>query len=418
MLFGRERYYAATMPSSRALPRPGVAARVWGPTWRMGFVIIMGFIAFSVFWGVTGEELEQSGDSLDSHAGLLVLDLLLGLTAMALYPLRRRWPLPIVGVIIALSAFSVAAVPAAILAIVSLATRRQAVEIAIISILLLSSLYVNSLIQPVDTADPWWLLPLSAVLVMAIPTLLGMYVGARRQSRQVLEERAEQVLREQDSRLEAARLSERHRIARDMHDALAHRLSLLSLHAGVLEYRTDLSPEEARVTAGVVRENARLASSDLRDVLGVLRDPKVDHESTMVRPDPSVFDAITLLLQEGCAAGNPSTLSMNGTTTAHLDTLPVSVRQHVSRVIQEGLTNARKHAPGGPVEVRIEGAPGQRISLELTNPLGKRNDATGAPPSGFGLMGLRERARIADGEVRTHLTDTTFRLEAWFPWKT
>ncbi len=405
------------MHSTPLNSRSGVLARLWGPTWRTALVAILGIIIFAVFWGVTDEELQAAGGSLDDVAPLVLIDLVLGVAAVVLYPLRHRWPMLVVSLIVALSTLSAFAGPAALFAVVSLATRRRTVEITVISCLLLFSLYVNTLINPIDDSEPLWLLAVAAGVVVVIPILLGMYIGARRQSLQALQERAEQLQREQDARLETARLGERSRIARDMHDSLAHRLSLVSLHAGALEYRTDLSPEEARNTASVVRENARLAASHLREVLGLLREPAHPDESSIVRPDPSALESINPLLADSRDAGNPATLDMTSTVANHIEELPTTLRQHANRIIQEGLTNARKHAPGSAVTVRIDGAPGQRLMLSLSNPILAASHPTEPASSGFGLMGLRERARIAGGDLRTDVVEGTFVMDAWFPWK-
>lgn len=412
---------ASTLGAMTSMPVPsrqkGVA-RLWGPTWRIVLVVVLGFGGFAVVWGMAIEAAEATGGSFDDRAGLVFLDLFAGLVAMSLYPLRRRKPLLVVATIVVLSSVSVAAFPAAMVAIVSLATRRRTVDIAVICLLLLPTLWVNILIHPTDDPLGLWVFLVASTALMAILVLTGMYIGARRQAVQALQERADQLQREQDARLEAARLGERSRIARDMHDALAHRLSLVSLHAGALEYRTDLSPEQTRSTAGIVRENARLAASDLREVLGVLRDPGQTNGTDMTRPAVSVLDDISLLVRESRDAGTPVMLTMNRSVEAHLDELPTPLRQHLHRVIQEGLTNARKHSPGTHVNLTIVGAPGARLSIALVNPL--PTPPSGGTPTapGFGLMGLSERARIAGGEVSTDATEETFTLRAWFPWTT
>ncbi|OUD86450.1 Histidine kinase [Clavibacter michiganensis subsp. michiganensis] len=119
-------------------------------------------------------------------------------------------------------------------------------------------------------------LPLTAALILVVLgllILLGLYLGGRRELLASLRERARLAEEEQALRSAQAADRERTRIAREMHDVLAHRLSLVALHAGALEYRDDLDAAEVRATAGVVRDNARTALPELRGVLGVLRDP-------------------------------------------------------------------------------------------------------------------------------------------------
>ena len=129
-----------------------------------------------------------------------------------------------------------------------------------------------------------------------------------------------------------------------MHDVLAHRLSLLSVHAGALEFRPDAPPEEIAEAAGVIRANAREALQELREVIGVLR---ADADG-VVPPQPTL-DAIPSLIEESRAAGMK--------VRAQVDAAggDVLLGRTAYRVVQEGLTNARKHAPAAAVEVTVAG---------------------------------------------------------------
>ncbi|MDO5736519.1 MAG: histidine kinase [Propionibacteriaceae bacterium] len=399
-----------TEPSQRRGPR---IARLWGPLWRTTLVASLGFVGFIVVWMDIDTALVAGGGSLEEFAGLLVLDLLLGVTAIALYPLRHRKPLLVTVIIVAVTAVSSLAFPAAALAVVSLSTRRRRGEIITISVVFLTSAVVNLLTIHVPETPPLWLGMLMAAGLCALLVLTGLYIGGRRQLVSVLRERAESTEREHAAGIERARTAERTRIAREMHDALAHRLSLVSLHAGVLEYRTNLSPDDARTTAGIVRENAHLAARDLREVLGVLRND--DDVLDTTRPAPSILDALDDLVEDNRAAGNPTTLVTGDSITSTIESLSPPIGRHVLRVVQESLTNARKHAPGEPTQVHLEGNRGERVMVRVTNRLAA--DAPhGATTSGFGLTGLRERARIAGGDLQAGRRDEAFVLEAWFPW--
>jgi signal transduction histidine kinase len=139
----------------------------------------------------------------------------------------------------------------------------------------------------------------------------------------------------QDAR---ARQVERARIAREMHDVLAHRLSLVSMHAGALEYRPDASPHELAQAAGTVRRNAHQALQDLREVLGVLR--AADGDS--MRPQPTLAD-VPALVAESRDAGLRISEDYDG---VELGTVPSAVGRTAYRIVQEALTNIRKHADG------------------------------------------------------------------------
>ena len=106
-------------------------------------------------------------------------------------------------------------------------------------------------------------------------TAVGLYIGARRELIATLRDRADRAEREQAMRVAQARTNERARIAREMHDVLAHRISLVAMHAGALGYRTDLSRDETKRAADVISQNAHQALVDLREILGVLRDSDV-----------------------------------------------------------------------------------------------------------------------------------------------
>jgi signal transduction histidine kinase len=193
---------------------------------------------------------------------------------------------------------------------------------------------------------------------------------------------------------------------------LAHRISLLSLHAGALEFRPDAPPDEVARAAGVIRASAHQALEDLRAVIGVLRDAP-DGEA-VERPQPTIAD-LPALIDESRAAG------MRVAYDWHVaDDVPEAMGRNAYRIVQEGLTNARKHAHGSAVDVRLAGAPGAGLTIEIRNrlPVGA---AVGAeiPGAGTGIVGLAERATLAGGRLEHGRTETgDYRLWAWLPWPT
>jgi signal transduction histidine kinase len=212
--------------------------------------------------------------------------------------------------------------------------------------------------------------------------------------------------------VEQARTHERARIAREMHDVLAHRISLLSLHAGALEFRPDAPPEEIARAAGVIRSSAHQALEDLRAVIGVLReDPDgADPE----RPQPTLAD-LPALIDESRAAGMRVTYTW---VVAPEAAVPEGLGRNAYRIVQEGLTNARKHARGSAVDVAVDGAPGDALTIEVRNrlPVGAFVGAA-IPGTGVGIIGLAERASLAGGRLEHGRTETgDYRLWAWLPW--
>jgi len=205
----------------------------------------------------------------------------------------------------------------------------------------------------------WTLLFLGAVLAW------GMFVRARRQLVVSLRERAHRAEAEQQLRVTQARQLERTRIAREMHDVLAHRISLLSLHAGALEFRPDASPQEVARASGVIRDSAHAALRDLREVIGVLRaETGVAEGAEPERPQPTLVDVPTLIRESRAAGVRVSVIE----EVADRAEVPPVVGRSAYRIVQEGLTNARKHAPGAVVDVRLAGGRGAGLTVEIRNP--------------------------------------------------
>src|SRR5690625_2811923 len=174
-------------------------------------------------------------------------------------------------------------------------------------------------------------------MFLVVPTLLGLWVGTRRQLVERLQERAARLEREQHLMAEQAISYERTRIAREMHDVVAHRVSLMVLHAGGLE--VSAQEEESVQTAGVIRTTGREALSELRGILGVLRDEETDIAPTA--PQPVLAD-LDRLLQEWSGAG----MDLHRHETGDQETpVPEAAQRTAYRVAQEGRTNAATH-PG------------------------------------------------------------------------
>lgn len=168
-------------------------------------------------------------------------------------------------------------------------------------------------------------------------------IRARRAVIASLRERARRAEAEQARRVDDTRRAERTRIAREMHDVLAHRLSLLATFAGALEYHPDAPPEQLSRAAGEIRASTHQALDELREVIGVLRDDgaaRVDGERTE-RPQPTIAD-LPRLVQESRDGGMSVQVDDRIADAAVAD----NIGRTTYRVIQEALTNARKHASG------------------------------------------------------------------------
>ena len=213
-----------------------------------------------------------------------------------------------------------------------------------------------------------------------------MYVGSRRELLWTLRDRAERAEAEQELRAGKARGDERARIAREMHDVLAHRISQVSMHAGALTFRDDLTADEMRESAAVIQAQANEALHELRGVLGVLRDAETGQ--LLDGPQPTYGDLPALVDRPGstgCTWSSPTALPEDAA-------VPATAGRTVYRIVQEGLTNAAKHAPGCTVAVRLSGTPDDGIDVLVRNPLGF---APQPHPRGRARPGRARRARRA-----------------------
>jgi len=396
--------------------RPASPPTTWrGETWRIAAVSIVGALSWLAQFDV-----EPPPGTL-----LPLVDLLLGLGVIVALHWRRRWPVPIGVAAVLATAVSALAIPAAAVIVASLVTSRGWRVAAAVAGLGALAAVPSAALAPADPDDElqWWVLLTGGAVLYGIAFGVGLYIRARRELAVSRREREETAEREQASRLAEAQANERARIAREMHDVLAHRISLVAMHAGAMTYRTDLTRDQLLDSARVVQDNAHQALADLRDVLGVLRDPGSGEPgfgelgTTPQRPQPTLA-ALPELVTEVRAAGAEVTLDP---TTVDLGSVPDLVGRSAYRIIQEALTNARKHAPGAAVTIRLSGAPDDRLVVEVTNPVQTLAATVPTrallPGAGVGLIGLQERAELAGGELTfREALDGTFRVRAWLPW--
>ncbi|MGN0116966.1 MAG: sensor histidine kinase, partial [Streptomyces albidoflavus] len=297
---------------------------------------------------------------------------------------------------------------AAFLALASIAAHRRTAWTATVTAAYVAAAQYTVGLYPLRLAPPPPWLPLLLTAACAgIAVAVGLAVGARRAEVASLRERARSAEREQSARAAQARAQERTRIAREMHDVLAHRISRVALHAGVLDHRGDLTAEENRVLVRSIVDSSHQALEELRDVLGVLRSDPDRPEP----PQPSL-ELIPRLVVEARAAGLDATLA--GTVSGDP---PDTVGRTCYRVAQEGLANAAKHAPGSRVHVTVEGAPGDGLRVTVRNSPAATAHTAALPRSGYGLLGLTERVTLAGGELLHRPTpDGGHLLTARLPW--
>ncbi|MEW9521377.1 sensor histidine kinase [Streptomyces tubercidicus] len=255
------------------------------------------------------------------------------------------------------------------------------------------------------------LVPISIVLVVpsvVVPVLFGMYRGARRSLLVSLQDRADRLEREQHLLASQARMEERTRIAREMHDVVSHRVSLMVVHAGALEAGAG-GTEVSADTGRLIGDMGRQALNELRQVLGVLRVDDGD-QRVPLSPQPTPDDLATLV-EESRAAGMQVAFDVIGEPSAADST----VQPTLYRVLQEGLTNAHKHAGKAParVEVRYQ-KDAVRVIVENEAPDGPVTSLL--PSGGHGLVGLGERVTVLGGTFEAGaLENGGFRITATVP---
>lgn len=340
-------------------------------------------------------------------------DLIVGLLCYIAVIWRRAHPVVVTAATNLAGLISFSAAGPAILALVSLCTRRRWREIVPQALLAFGVAVVTLwYLRPPDMPPVTFVDIGLVVVLVCLMVALGMYIGSRRELLASWQARARLAEAQQSAKVGEARTAERARIAREMHDVLAHRISTVNMHAGALAYRDDLTSEQFRETAGVIAETSRQALTDLREVLGVLREGPGD----AAPEQPQAATDLRELIEENRRTG------MRIEYTAELapdESLPAGLARTVYRCLQEGLTNARKHAPTAVVRVRVTGDPEAGVNLRVRNGLAPRSAVSMDPPaSGFGLVGLAERVELSGGRQSAGIgADGNFALNVWLPWQ-
>ncbi|MFD7698061.1 sensor histidine kinase [Streptomyces sp. NPDC059374] len=401
-------------------------------------------------------ECAFEGVGFARDAGLPVpVGVVFGALAGSVLLLRRRWPIAVVLV-------SIAVLPAQmgfLLSIVGLYTlaaselpRRIIASLAgmsFVGTLIVTFVWVRQDVARGSLTVGDWVVPFASVTtaigLTAPSLLLGLYVGARRRLMESLRERADSLERElqllaerAEERAEWARNEERTRIAREMHDVVAHRVSLMVVHAAALQAVARKDPEKAVRNAALVGDMGRQALTELREMLGVLRSGVASAGASRGAATPLAAVGVAAaaaadreraeepvvegpwlseleeLVGQSAAAGMVVDLSVEGESRAYAP----EVEQTAYRVVQEALTNVHKHAAGAKTYVRLAHRVSE-IAMQVENePPPEAGSASSArlPSGGNGLVGMKERVSALGGVFVSGPTDAGgFRVSAVIP---
>lgn len=385
--FSRHRS-ARAIASMTTVYQLSVKSKFWivAICWIFGLVLSLFLIPEVFNW----QDLNNVDDDyLTPRITYLFLNFITGLIAIALLPfaLSNQNNAVVVTLCIFLGGMSMLGLGAGLVVFfISVSALKLWPSIRAVIAILLAGL-VDTMLLPGES-DPWELL--GVPLLVGIAFLCARWWGMRRKA-----------IAAQQSEI---RNAERLRIARDMHDTLSHRLSLIGVYAGALEVRKDLDPETQHQQIRQIRQQAEEAVTDLRRTLKLLRE-----EPTATDPR----EGIQVLVDHAEAAGTNITLEYAQIKEEDLSSLDTMASHCVYRTVQEALTNARKHAPNSPVSILIQVVDAQ-LHVQITS---RDTGPTPHSAKGSGLIGLAERAELAGGSL-TITRSPNFRIHLQLPWKT
>jgi len=382
----------------------GIRARFWPglrtrSIWFEAFVALIGTVSIAV-GAAAGETPGSWPAAFAAVAGTLM--------AVALFLFRRSVPLLPFALAAALTAISPADAPAVTVGIaitcysVGRYVGRWPVRIAAAAVAALAFVHPWA----PGTLDEFVSNLAGVAVVVVLPGMVGVWVRTRALLLAALRDRAERAEAERELLARDAVLTERTRIAREMHDAVGHRVSLMVLQAGAIEMAAG-DRDRVEQLADQVQTAGRQALDELRQMVGVLRAGEVD-EAAPLGPQPGLTD-LPRLVEQSRGAG--MRVEVTGCVDAPVDDV---VGRAAYRIVQEALTNAGKHAPGAPVTVAVERSD---TALEIRVVNGPSAGPLRTPPSGgFGLVGLGERVRTLGGTLTAEpRLDGGFAVEAVLP---
>ncbi len=346
----------------------------------------------AVVLGVTLIEVSLNDDDTGRHGRALSITLLVLMSVVIVF--RRRHPVAVwivSGVLV--SIYGVASFPDPVLpygpliAVYTVAAYTSWRTTMIAGIVTAATIALSMIVDPNDDLVDW----LIAFLSTTTAWLVGNNVRVYRAYTGELEAKAERLDRDRQAEAERAVAEERLRLARELHDVAAHHVSVIALHAEAGQALLPRHPERANESLEVIGEVARTTLTELRRVVGVLREDR----AAPLAPQPGL-DQLPMLVDEVERAGLPVTLQVSGTPGSISRTLDTSAY----RIVQEALTNVLRHAGPATAQVRICYEPDAVAVEVLDDGIGPANgEGPVLADGGHGLAGMRERAAMLGGTL-------------------
>jgi signal transduction histidine kinase len=366
--------------------------------------IALGLTALSVLTVAGGAE--DAGSRAPLSVALLLLETL---------PLifRRRWPIPVLAVTLGATlghAFLAdtenlnesIGVLVALFTVADRERRRVSIAALVVVAASFASIFVVKLWVPAALAGM-----IQTVLTVVAVWALGDWVGTRRRYGDAIEENARLQEAERSERSKRAVQDERDRIARELHDIVTHHVSVIVIQAGAGLTALERRPEQSKLALEAIDRTSRAALTDMRRMLGILGEATTGDSR---EPVPGL-SRLGQLIEEVRSAGLPVELSVTGTPR----TLDAGVELSAYRIVQEALTNTLKHARDARARVTLGYEP-RALDVDVRDEGGSgRRDLGEATPGGRGLVGMRERVAIYDGEFEAGAVPGGFRVHARLP---
>jgi signal transduction histidine kinase len=355
------------------------------------------------------------GVALRADASTLPLALALAVAATATLVLRRSAPtatLAISGALV-LALFAVdhaagaVAVVAPAIALYSLALSRGRLHLVVAVVAAAAAVIVADVFLAGHNPHALTLQTAAHVALVAVPVLAAEALRNRRSYIRLLLERLELAERTREEEAQRRAEQERLRIARELHDVVAHTLTTINVQAGVAAHLADREPDRAGSALAAIESASHEALDELRAILGVLRE--ANGAEVPLEPAPGLA-GVPSLVDQFREAGGDVELQISGEQP---DRLPEAVQLAAFRIVQESLTNAARHAPGAAARVRLA-YEAERLSVSIENDSAPMGNGNGE--AGVGIVGMRERVGALGGSLAAGPSAAGFRVEAELPY--